>query len=418
MNGLFGRRIHWLTLLSVAMLAFFAIAPNALADDDVMQGSSIPGGETVENDVVLNGTEVTLSGTVVGDALIVGRTIVINGDVEGSMVILGENVIMNGQAEGSVYAIAVSFSHLSEAVINRSLYFLGVSLITEETSAIDRDLAAVTLGVRRAGEVGRNEKILAGIEIGRFILERINAATTGTTFSQSASEAEAILLQSQMMGMELFAGSAGPAPSSPRAQPNQEETTGSNALGNWLINRLRDMVTLLLVGGLLIWLFPGQLDQWASILRKRPLAAGGWGLVTYITGFAGVLILFLLILVVGISLATVTLWDLAWAWWAVGLFALLLAFSLFLVAIAFVSKIIVAYLIGELLFERFVSKPNMRKPWPLLVGLIIYVLLSGIPYLGLAVALVATFLGLGSLWIAFTRRNEAQRNMAEPAANV
>ena len=103
----------------------------------------------------------------------------------------------------------------------------------------------------------------------------------------------------------------------------------------------------------------------------------------------------------------VTLWSLAWAWWAVGFSALALAFSLFLVAIAFISKIIVAYLIGRLIFERFGShQPDMRKPWPLLVGLVIYVLLCGIPYLGWAISLIVTFLGLGAIWLSFVGRND------------
>ncbi len=173
-----------------------------------------------------------------------------------------------------------------------------------------------------------------------------------------------------------------------------------------MIGRLRELITYLLIGGLLIWLFPKMLDNWANQVRKKPLVAGGWGVIAYIVGFVAHAIFFLLILVVGISFAFITLWSLAWAWWAVGFSALALTFSLFLVAIAFISKIIVAYLFGQLLFERFGSRPDMRKPWPLLVGLIIYVLLCGIPYLGWAISLIVTFLGLGAIWLSFTGRSD------------
>ncbi len=423
MNHVLNRRIQIILLTFFAYLALFALVPNVLADNNVLQGSSVATGETVENDVLLTGTAVSLDGGVAGDALIVGRTVVVNGDVEGSMIIVGENVIMNGQVEGSVYALAVSFSHLADAVIGRSLYFLGVSLQTEKESEIGRDLTAVTLGIQQAGNVGRDPNIIAGIgEIARLILDRINATTTGFTISDPASESESSSLPPQIAGLERWAGSIGPAGSSQhlmlaQEEPVDEETSQADALVDWLVNRLRDLVSYLLVGGLLIWLFPHHLDNWANLVRKKPLAAGGWGLVAYIMGFVAHLLFFLLILAVGLSLAFVTLWSLAWAWWGVGFSALALTFSLFLVAIAFVSKIIIAYLFGRLLFERYSSSPNMRKPWPLLVGLTVYVLLAGIPYLGWAISLVVTFLGLGAIWLSYTDHNKRQKEMADAETN-
>ncbi len=408
------RRMQLLTLLLLVFVGLFMIPSTALADNAVLQGDTIASGETVENDVLLTGTDISLNGAVAGDALILGRTIVINGDVAGSMIVIGENVVMNGQVDGSVYSVAVSYSLLADGSIGRSLYFLGISLITEKESEISRDLTAITLGARQAGNVGRDTKIISGlIEIGRLVLDRLNAVTTGKTISAALPAAGRSAVP-QIGQSNIFAASIGPAGSAPRTMQAQEEppaednadTTGANTFGDWLIGRLRELITYLLIGGLLIWLFPKMLDNWATQVRKKPLAAGGWGLISYIVGFVAAIIFFLLILVVGISFAFITLWSLAWAWWAVGFSALALAFSLFLVAIAFISKIIVAYLFGRLLFERFGSRPDMRKPWPLLVGLIVYVLLCGLPYIGWAISLIVTFLGLGAIWLAFTGRSD------------
>jgi hypothetical protein len=420
MSHLLDRRIQLLTLFLLAFVALFTLPSTALADDAVLQGDTIANGETVENDVLLTGTDISLNGTVAGDALVLGRTIVINGDVEGSMLVLGENVIMNGHVEGSVYSIAVSYSLLSDASIGRSLYFLGISLLTEKESAIGTDLTAVTLGARQAGHVGRDTKIISGlIEIGRLILDRVNAVTTGKSFGDPLPQTESSSIVPQIGQSNIFAASIGPVGSSPRTivaqedppEEDAEDTAESNTFADWLVGRLRELITYLLIGGLFIWLFPNLLDNWANQVRKKPLVAGGWGLVAYVVGFIAHLIFFLLILVVGISFAFVTLWGLAWAWWGVGFSALALAFSLFLVAIAFISKIIVAYLFGRLIFERFGSQPDMRKPWPLLVGLIIYVLLCGIPYLGWAISLVVTFLGLGAIWLSFVGRNDRSQKI-------
>ena len=420
MSHVLDRRIQLLTLFLLAFTALFTITPTARADDAVLQGSWISTDETVENDVLLSGTDVALNGTVVGDALVVGRTIVINGDVQGSMVVLGENVVMNGQVEGSVYSIAVSFSQLSNASLGRSLYFLGISLVTEKESEIGSDLTAVTLGARQAGNVGRDTKVISGlIEIGKLVIDRINRVTTGKSLSGPLPANESSSIDPQTVQSNIFAASIGPVGSSRLTIQTQEEPDAEepediaepNPFGDWLVGRLRELVTYLLIGGLLIWLFPNLLDNWSNQVRKKPLAAGGWGLVAYVVGFIAHLIFFLLILVIGVSFAAVTLWGLAWAWWGVGFSALALAFSLFLVSIAFISKIIVAYLFGRLIFERFGSQPDMRKPWPLLVGLIIYVLLCGIPNLGWAISLIVTFLGLGAIWLSFVGRNDRSQKI-------
>ncbi len=187
------RRIQLFTLLLLAVFGLFTFPSTALADNAVLQGDTIASGETVENDVLLTGTDISLNGAVAGDALVLGRTIVINGDVQGSMIVIGENVVMNGQVEGSVYSVAVSYSLLSDGSIGRSLYFLGISLLTEKESEISRDLTAVTLGARQAGNVGRDTKIISGlIEIGRLVLDRVNAVTTGKEISAALPAVEKV----------------------------------------------------------------------------------------------------------------------------------------------------------------------------------------------------------------------------------
>jgi hypothetical protein len=259
--------------------------------------------------------------------------------------------------------------------------------------------------------VGRNPNIIAGIgEIARLILDRLNATTGGFTISEATTELEEGSPLPAIGGLERFAASIGPGPSERYLTMAQEEPGQSATLVDWLVGRLRDLVSLLLIGGLLTWLFPRQLSAWGAQLRERPLASGAWGLVAYVVGSVAPVIFLLLVVVVGLSLAAVTLWSLAWIWWGIGLGVLLLYVSLFAAAVVFISKIIIAFVFGQLLFERFTAQPQMRKPWPLLVGLFLYIVIAGIPYVGWAFALVVTFLGLGAIWVAFTSREERQKS--------
>ena len=396
-------RLRFAAIFVIAFAALLAMSQSALADNSVLQGDNIASGATVENDVLLNGTDVSLNGTVDGDALAVGRNVVINGQVKGSMVVLAENVVINGDVDGSVYGVAVSLNALSESVIGRSLYFLGVSLVIERDAQIGRDLTAVTMGARLAGNnAARDTKAIIGIiEIGKLILDRINNVTTGKPVA-ALQPATAAAPASRVYAAAV--GPSGPLPARSELAQEDSETDGETAPGaaeSWIVERLRDLVTLLIIGGVALWLIPSKIDQWSNEVRRRPLAAGGWGLVAYIIGFIGAAILFLLILAIGISFAVVTLWGLTWTWWAIALAALALAFALFVLAVAYGSKIIVAYLVGRLILERFGAQPDMRKPWPLLLGLALYVLVCGIPYLGWAISLLVTFLGLGGIWLAY-----------------
>jgi len=423
MSTILARRRQLFAIFMLAFAALFVMTQTALADDAVLQGDTLNSDTTVENDVFLNGSDVALNGTVVGDAFAIGRNVVINGNVQGSTLILAENIVINGEVDGSIYGIAVSLNALSGSTIGRSLYFLGISLITEKEAQIGRDLTAVTLGARLAGSVERNTKAIIGlIEIGKVVLDRVNAVTTGKPIAALQPVSTLVLdPANQQTAPAIFAGSVGPAGTtlSPTLAQEDDQLAAEvpeNAAVNWIVDRLRNLITLLVFGGLALWLIPIKVDKWSNLVRSRPLAAVGWGLVAYIVGFIGAAIAFMLILVIGISFAVVTLWGLAWSWWAVGFSALALAFSLFVVAVAFGSKIIVAYLIGRLILERFGSQPNMRKPWPLLLGLIIFVLLCGIPYLGWAISLIVTFLGLGAIWLTYmeSKNQTGKFEEAEP----
>ncbi|MDX1416530.1 MAG: hypothetical protein R3293_20180 [Candidatus Promineifilaceae bacterium] len=409
MNTRVDRRLRLLAIFIISFVALFAMSQSALADNAVLQGDQIANGATVENDVLLNGTDVSLNGTVDGDAFAVGRNVVINGDVKGSMFVLAENIVINGNIDGSVYGLAVSLNALSNSSIGRSLYFLGVSLVTESDAQIGRDLTAVTLGARLAGNnAARDTKAIIGIiEIGKLILDRINNVTTGKPVAALQPATFVTAANNHSSGARLFAAAVGPVGSSAarsfqaQDEGETEDEAAPSAAETWIVERLRDLITLLIIGGLALWLIPTKVDQWSNQVRQRPLAAGGWGLVAYIIGFVGAVILFMLILIIGISFAVVTLWGLAWTWWAIAFAALALAFALFILAVAYGSKIIVAYLVGRLILERFGAQPDMRKPWPLLLGLTLYVLVCGIPYLGWAISLIVTFLGLGGIWLAY-----------------
>jgi hypothetical protein len=59
----------------------------------------------------------------------------------------------------------------------------------------------------------------------------------------------------------------------------------------------------------------------------------------------------------------------------------------------------VAVMIGGLILQRWLPRYAQVRFVPLLLGLLIYIILASIPYLGLTIGLLATMLGLGAMWL-------------------
>ncbi len=181
--------------------------------------------------------------------------------------------------------------------------------------------------------------------------------------------------------------------------------------GQWSLMRLRDFITLLVLGSLAVWKFAPLLDRLSEQVRNKPLPAIGWGFVTLIGGCGVTAICFGSIIVLGFLLSVVTLGGLALVTFGVGFSGLALAFILFVLAVVYGSKLIVTYLAGKLILQRFAPSVADQAIWPLVLGVVLYVLIRLIPWLGQLVSVVAMLIGLGAMWMLFREG----RRVSEPA---
>ncbi len=177
----------------------------------------------------------------------------------------------------------------------------------------------------------------------------------------------------------------------------------SQEIGAWFLYWLRDLATFLALGLLVIWLIPRPFNRWSEIARRSPFKSFGAGIVVIIVGYVGFAIVFALVLALGIFLYVIKFGDLGGAVLGFGLPATAVAFGALNVFVAFISKLVVAFLFGKILFERWYPKALAHNIWPLLLGLIVYLLIRAIPWLGWAVGSVVTLVGLGAIWIGLSR---------------
>jgi hypothetical protein len=357
--------------------------------EGIILGDRVADGEEIAGDVILNGNDVRLSGVVDGDAFVVGRTVIIDGRVNGSLFVFGDKVVINGEVGGSVYIGSVSVQVGATAVLNRSLYYLGLNLLTERGSTIARDLYALTFGARLGGSVGRDTQAVIGlIEVVRFVLNMLNRVTT----SQPVSFLEPGLTIDTRGRGTMYRVQAQAEPVNPQFA----------ALGDWFVRNGRLLINYLVVGIMALWLRPAWLQKWSGQVGKRPWPTVGSGLAAYIIGFVGSLILLTVFFAGGAGLGLMTLWGLAFTWWGISLSSLSLGFWIFILFVSYLSKVIVAYWFGGWLLNRaFPDTDAPRRFGPLFVGLILFVLLASIPYAGWALSMIVTFFGLGAVASAY-----------------
>ncbi|MFL7893141.1 MAG: polymer-forming cytoskeletal protein [Anaerolineales bacterium] len=398
---------------------FSVVSPAHAQGIRINLDDTIPSGEVVENDAFLAGTTVQIDGDVNGDVFAGGGVVEVNGKIEGSLFAAGQNVVINGTVGGTVYAAAVTLDIGPEAELDNNLYFIGASLNTEQGSVVKRDLVVVSMGANLSGEIDRNTVGMIGPwELFKWFMDLIGRPVFEPGTSSSSlepsfrTESQPVLIsgfipwQSSLLADQ--AADSAPAVSGKIIQAGQLAQTDSGVdseqVTKWLGSIGVEFVTLLIFGLIGIWLFAPFLKRSGEKLESKPLQSTGIGLLGLVISVAliGVVILVaVLILMLGVGLGALGLWDLAWAVWGVGFSSLGLAFWLSLLFVSYGTKVIVAFLVGTLILRRLAPKSLQYKILPLLLGLLIYVLLAWLPYFGWVVAVMVNAVGLGAAWLAY-----------------
>jgi cytoskeletal protein CcmA (bactofilin family) len=370
----------------------------------IVYGSSVPAGVTIQNDVILFGEEVVIDGTVDGDVVALGTTVTVNGAVSGALVSAGQSLTIRGKVGGSIYAASLVLTLGPQAQASRSVYFAGGQLDTATGSAIARDINAIALGARLEGELGRNMRAAIGpVDLLRLAVQGINSL-----LGANRIQLPPLLEPAARLPVELAHSLAGRAldgvhtmgPASHMGVSSPSAAIETDRLLAWLLRFALDLVTFLALGMLLVLLVPGMLSRGASRLRTSPWACLGWGLVVFATGILVLILALAVVLALSMLFWALSLGALGSLTFAVGLLTVLLAAVLYVFLVLFCSKLVAAFFIGRLILAAISPRAADTQAWCMLPGVLIYLLLAAIPYLGWLAAVAATFFGLGAIWMS------------------
>ncbi len=430
MNKLPQPWLRFSVALGLALLLLGGIV-GAAAAFDFRSGDTITiqSNETVDDDLFISAQKIVVDGTVNGDLFVVGETVEVNGAVNGSVFAAGQTLTVNGAIAGSVYGAGMSLTYGPQAVISRNAAFGGFSLKTEPGSVITRDLIASGYQTVLGGEIGRDLTFDGGaLELNGNIGGDVTAdvGSPDSNFQQAPSfwpgmpdmipPGLRVEKEASIGGKLTYTSPVEQAAAiqitpeggvTYQAPPPDEETQPQGGLFfsvvDWVIARLRDFITLMLLGLLAVWQAPALLNSVTEQARTKPLPAAVWGLVVVIVGYIGLVVIAILVLCVWIILGVITLGGLADTIFGVGFSTLSLVFTVFNLLVSYGSKIVIAYLGGQWITRRLLPKYAENKWLPLVIGVVIYIVVRSIPILGWLIGVGVTLMGLGAMWLLWRK---------------
>ncbi len=408
----------------LAALVFGIATPVAAFDGRGGENVLIGKGEVVNDDLYVGADTFTLDGTVNGDVLASGGTLTINGIVEGDLMAAGQTVIVNGHITGSVRMAGAVLFVGEEAKIDGDIIAAGASLETRQGSLVGQDAVVFSGQTLLAGEIARNAKLFSGgTELrgqigGNVETEAAEAehdgpspkmwltdspipvpeVSNGLTIDPKAKIGGKLTYTS---AKELSIPSGVVAGEIVRLEPVVEKTvkpTASELVMTALLNSIRKMVSLILLGLLLGWLFPTFISLNVNQLRTAPLPSFGWGIVTIAAFFFTLTVLIIATVIGAMVFGALTLSGLSVTVVFLGLLGTFILIFGFVLAMSFVAQIIISVLAGKLILAKIKPEWADHKVWPLALGVVLLVTLTTIPVLGWLAGLVAVLMGLGALW--------------------
>ncbi len=429
-------------LLSVlAMLALFTLTfatPAYAFDGRTGQDITIQKGEVINDDLYVSAQTFTLNGTVKGDVLVMAQAITINGIVEGDLMAAGQTVVINGTVTGAVRMAGQALQVGGNAQIGSDLIAAGASLETKSSSTVGRDVVVGSAQALMAGDVGRN--VLAGtnaLEVDGSVGGNVKAYVDASAENQSnppmsmymtnipisipsVTPGLVVADNAKIAGNLEYSSSVDlPIPSGTVAgkvtriaiQANEStarhEQTVVGQVSVWALGLLRSLVTLILLGLLLGWLFPKFMNALSGKVQSQPWPSLGWGAITWASYFFALLAVILVMIVGGILFSFLTLGGLSATVIWLGILSLVGLTIAFVLATAYLTKIVVGETLGKWLLGRVNPALAEHKVWPMVTGVALIVLVVGLlnfPLLPLGffswlLNFAVILFGLGALWI-------------------
>ena len=368
-------------LLICLVMGLIGMTVTASAEDSSSrpwwrQKAILDAGQVVQGDYVAFAPRVVISGTVNGDVYAAGGRVLVDGVINGDLIAAGRKVILSGKVSQNarIAGAHVVFS----GSVGRNMTVGAADLQVTEAGRIQGNILAAGGEVELEGQVGREAKVAAwkltvSDKIGGDL-----AVAAETIRLTSKATVEGKLRYWSETTPEVDEGATIRGAVIHRQFPEwwRAEWFRRGFAGLRVMATVISLVSTLVLGLVMLRVYPFFARRVASIIRERPMRALGWGTAALVG----------IPLVAAVCLATV-----------VGMPIGVILMSLYGVML-YLSRVYAMTWLGQVLLRQAADSSQLARSF--VVGLAVYTLLSVIPVVGELVTFATVLFGLGAFLAA------------------
>ncbi|MBI4003192.1 MAG: polymer-forming cytoskeletal protein [Nitrospira defluvii] len=359
-------------------MGWFAFSTIAFADDPspktpLSERAVLRAGQVIQGDYFAVGPHVEISGIVNGDLYAAGGEVLVDGTVNGDVIVAGGKVILSGTVaqDARIAGAQVTIS----GTIGRNATIGGADVHLTETAQVRENLLAGGGNVQLAGHIGKDARIgAAKVTVSNEIERDLAVAAESVRLTSKATVGGKLRYWSET-APSIDEGATVRGAITRRLLPEgwTVESARRGILGMRVMATVVSFLSTLILGLVLLRVYPLFTRRVTATIRERPGSSLGWGTVALVA-----------IPIVAVSFL-VTLFALP-----IGVILLALY-----VPMVYLARVYAITCLGQFLLRRQ-SDPSSLA-WPFVAGLVLYSMLSLIPVVGGLLTLLTLLFGLGAL---------------------
>jgi cytoskeletal protein CcmA (bactofilin family) len=441
------RRIRSGALLIIGLLLIAGAVQVNAADSRQGDECIVAVDEVIESDMYVACNTLTIEGTIEGD-LIGGAwaaTIAPEGRINGDIWLIGGQLRVEGAVDDDVRFAGVDLDITENAELQTRSDVTAVALNVEiwEGAVLPGDLIVLGYQVIVRGNIDgdidfNGSALVIDGNINGNIEARVSGGETSPSFipfpfpfSISFQTPGLTVLSNGRIGGDLIY--SGPRPgningriggeidfrlSTPRPDITQaaletEEARPGDLIVRYLNTVLTDVLSLMAAGIIVMVVAPAWLREPSKLIPRQIPSSFGWGMILALMAIPFSLIIVLVCIVFLVFLSLITLGGFTW----MGLLLLLTVNTLviggFAFVILFMARLVISEVLGRRVGRRMLHTSDTLaiNLLSLLMGTVIYSLITNIPlpWVGLILNAIGVFIGLGA--IALHARQLYQRTI-------
>lgn len=364
------------TLLALTILPLLLVSGPVFAKTNSNQDRTtiLPSNEIINKDYFAANANVEVSGTVNGDVYVFGGNVLVDGTVNGDLIAAGGAVNVTGKITQNIRVAGGQVTINGE--VGRNLSVVGGNVEISGSSTIGGSVTIAGGNVNLNAPVKLGAKVAGGnVVVSNSIGGDLESYVGKLRLSSKATVSGDVTYWSDnQVTIDSGAKVSGKVTkNSPiNTEFDQKKFLGVIS-GLSLFFKIASLVSTFVLGLLVILLLPIFTKNTLETLRKKPWPSAGAGLIALIVTPIVAVILFITLL--GIPLALIIL-------------------PVYFV-ILYISRIFVVLWAGQEILKQVNNKSS--EVWAFLVGVIVYGVLTFIPFVGGWISFLVIIFGLGAV---------------------